>query len=248
MINQLQKIPSASVAWIAILLLVSIARGQDGNGKNGSRVKNNVSSQQKLQVGILLFPRFEMLDAAGPMEVWGNLGQQVNVLTVAARREAIPSAQGPKILVDADYESCPKLDLLLIPRGFGVQAVLKDEATLAWIRKKASEAQITMSVCNGASLLAATGLLDDRKATTNKAYWKMATAPGPNVNWVPKARWVDDGDIVTSSGVSAGIDMSLNVVERLFGTQRAERVANMMEYEWHRDSSFDPFAELHGLK
>jgi transcriptional regulator GlxA family with amidase domain len=104
-----------------------------------------------------------------------------------------------------------------------------------------------MSVCNGASLLAAAGLLDGRPATTNKAYWDLATAPGPKVKWVTRARWVDDGKIVTSSGVSAGMDMTLHVIERLFGSKAAEGLAQGTEYEWHRDPKWDPFAEVHGL-
>jgi transcriptional regulator GlxA family with amidase domain len=76
----------------------------------------------------------------------------------------------------------------------------------------------------------------------------MATASGPQVKWVRRARWVDDGNIVTSSGVSAGIDMALHVIARLFGEPRAERIANETEYEWHRDPSWDPFADLPGAK
>lgn len=102
-----------------------------------------------------------------------------------------------------------------------------------------------MSVCNGASILAAAGLLDGRKATNNKANCALSTAPGPDVQWVKQARWVDDGDIVTSSGVSAGIDMTLHVVERLYGKQKAERLANAMEYQWHRDPTKDHFADTH---
>ncbi len=105
-----------------------------------------------------------------------------------------------------------------------------------------------MSVCNGASILAASGLLDGRPATTNKAFWKLSTQPGPNVKWVTHARWVDDGNVVTSSGVSAGIDMTLHVIDRLYGTRAAERLAATAEYEWHRDPAWDPFAEMHGLK
>lgn len=94
------------------------------------------------------------------------------------------------------------------------------------------------------SILAATGLLDGRKATTNKAYWTRSTAPGPKVEWVRQARWVDDGNIVTSSGVSAGIDMTLHVISRLFDMETARKLARETEYEWHSDPSWDPFAGL----
>jgi transcriptional regulator GlxA family with amidase domain len=201
----------------------------------------------KRTLGVLLFSGFEMLDACGPMEVWGNLGEHVTLMTIAKNVGPIASAQGVEIVAQKSFSDCPKLDLLLVPGGFGAFATLKDKVTLAWLRERAAQAEITMSVCNGASILAAAGLLDGRPATTNKAYWRKATKPGPNVKWVPQARWVDDGNIVTSSGVSAGIDMTLHVVERLFGLPAAERMADEIEHEWHRDPAWDPFAKINGL-
>jgi len=199
-------------------------------------------------IGVVLFPGFEMLDACGPMEIWGNLKDQVNLVTVAKSAGPVNTAQGVEMVARHSFADCPKLDLLLVPGGFGVKRLLKDEETLTWLRQRSAQCEITMSVCNGASVLAAAGLLDDRPATTNKAYWKMATKPGPKVKWVPQARWVDDGNMVTSSGVSAGIDMTLHVVSRLFGLPAAERMADEIEHEWHRDPSWDPFAAKHGLK
>jgi len=159
----------------------------------------------------------------------------------------VTSSQGPKTIAEFGFKDCPPLDLILIPGGFGILNILNDSETLAWLRERSATAEITMSVCNGASLLAASGLLDDRPATTNKAFWSRATTPWPNVKWVKRARWVDDGNMVTSSGVSAGIDMTLHVIERLFGKQTAQDLANSTEYEWHREKSWDPYAELHGL-
>jgi transcriptional regulator GlxA family with amidase domain len=204
-------------------------------------------SENVRTLGILIFPGFELLDAYGPLEMWGNLKSQVRVVTVAREKGEIASNQGPKTIAEFGFKDCPPLDLILIPGGFGVRNVLNDTATLDWVRARSAQVEITMSVCNGASILAAARLLEGRPATTNKAYWAPATTPWPNVKWVKHARWVDDGKIVTSSGVSAGIDMTLHVVERLFGPQAAERLANRTEYEWHRDPSWDPFAELQGL-
>ena len=221
---------------------IQAARAQD----SGKRAKVGEPTAERT-LGIVIFPGFQFLDAAGPLEIWGNLRGQVKVVTVASRAGEVASAQGPRLVADHGYADCPKLDLLLVPGGFGVLPLLKDGATLDWLRERSATAEITMSVCNGASLLAAAGLLDDRPATTNKAYWKMATTPGPKVDWVKQARWVDDGDVVTSSGVSAGMDMSLHVIERLFGEKKAAAVANQIEYDWHRDPAWDPFAKLHGL-
>ncbi|MBL9080779.1 MAG: DJ-1/PfpI family protein [Planctomycetales bacterium] len=194
-------------------------------------------------LGLVLFDGFEILDACGPLEVWGNLKTRVKVVTVAATAGPIKSSQGAAMIADHSFADCPPLDMLLIPGGLGAFTALKDEATLEFLRKRSAEAKLTMSVCNGASLLAAAGLLDGRKATTNKAYWKQSTAPGPKVDWIRKARWVDDGNVVTSSGVSAGIDMTFHVVERWYGAATADRLADEIEYERHRDAAWDPFAE-----
>ncbi|WP_170266854.1 DJ-1/PfpI family protein [Brevifollis gellanilyticus] len=202
----------------------------------------------KRAVGVVLFPGFEMLDACGPMEIWGNLKDQVTLITVAKSAGPVVTAQGVEMVAQKTFADCPKLDLLLVPGGFGVKKLIKDEETLIWLKQRSAQVEITMSVCNGATLLAAAGLLDGRPATTNKAYWKMATKPGPNVKWVTQARWVDDGNMVTSSGVSAGIDMTLHVVSSLFGQRTAERMADEIEHDWHRDPSWDPFAAKHGLK
>ena len=195
-------------------------------------------------VGVLIFPGVEVLDMCGPIEIWGNLKDQIKVVTVAAKKGEIVSGQSLKMVADYCLSDCPSIDLLLVSGGFGVATVLSEKETLDWIKARAARAELTMSVCNGASILAAAGLLDGRPATTNKAFWDMATAAGPNVKWVRQARWVDDGNIVTSSGVSAGMDMTLHVIDRLFGTKRAERIANTIEYEWHRDSTWDPFSKL----
>jgi transcriptional regulator GlxA family with amidase domain len=211
-------------------------------------------------VGVLIFPGFEMIDAYGPMEMWGNLkhapakvwgGEEkrvsVRLVTIAAKAGAIPSNQGPKTVADFNYDNAPPLDFLVVPGGLGVFALLKDPPTLNWLRERAGKAEIVMSVCNGASLLAAAGILDERPATTNKMFWYQATAPGPKVKWVKKARWVDDGAVVTSSGVSAGMDMSLAVISRLYGKEIAAWLERLTEYDPHRDPSWDPFAAKAGL-
>jgi transcriptional regulator GlxA family with amidase domain len=195
-------------------------------------------------LGIVLYPRFELLDAYGPAEVFGNLAGRLKVVTVAQKAGPVASTQGPQGVADYSFEDCPPLDLVLVPGGFGTLAELKNEALLQWLRTQAESAEIVMSVCSGSSLLAQAGLLDGRRATSNKQYFKFATDRAPQVQWVKQARWVDDGNRVTSSGVSAGIDMSLHVIERLWGTETAERIANATEYQWHRDADVDPFAKF----
>lgn len=222
----------------ALLAIPFSVQGQAGEPKK---------SGQLMTLGVLLFPGFELLDAYGPLEIWGNLKQRVRIVTVAQKVGPVASAQGPQTVAEYALADAPKLDLLLVPGGFGAFKALQEEAVLGWMKERSGQAQVTMSVCNGASILAAAGLLEGRPATTNKAYWKAATRYGTDVKWVPQARWVDDGDVVTSSGVSAGMDMTLHVISRLYGLRVAERMADEIEYEWHRDPDWDPFALKQGL-
>ncbi len=148
---------------------------------------NDVPEKAQRTLGVLIFPGFELLDAYGPLEMWGNIGKQVKIVVVAAEAGEVPSAQGPKTVAEYGFGDCPKLDLILVPGGMGVLRAAKHDETLAWLQERSKEADITMSVCNGATILAASGLLDGRRATTNKAYWSLATGPGKDVQWVKQA-------------------------------------------------------------
>ncbi|MBI2823300.1 MAG: DJ-1/PfpI family protein [Planctomycetia bacterium] len=195
-------------------------------------------------LGIVLYPRFELLDVYGPAEMFGNLAGRVKLVMVAQKAGPVASTQGPKVVADYGFEDCPPLDMILVPGGFGTLTELKNEEMLAWLRGRAEKAEIVMSVCSGSALLAKAGLLDGRRATSNKQYFSLAVAQGEKTDWVKEARWVDDGNRVTSSGVSAGIDMSLAVIERLFGKETAERIADGTEYQRHRDADVDPFVKF----
>lgn len=201
----------------------------------------NDTTQRPLILGAVLYPDFELLDLYGPLEMFGSVGPELEIVTVAQQTGPVRSAQGPKTLADANFESCPALDLILLPGGIGTLAALNDEALLGFLRRRCAEASVTMSVCSGSAILAKAGLLDGRRATSNKMYFSLATSQSAAVDWVEAARWVVDGGMVTSSGVSAGIDMALAVIEARFGSERAERIAIFTEYEWHRDPSRDPF-------
>ncbi len=194
-----------------------------------------------LTLGAVFYPDFELLDIYGPLEMFGNVGDELQIVTVAERAGPVSSAQGPKALADYGFADCPPLDLVLLPGGVGTLAQLENEALLGFLRQQAAAARTTMSVCSGSAILAKAGLLDGHRATSNKQYFSLATMQSKNVDWVKAARWVDDGALVTSSGVSAGMDMALAVIERLFDSERAESIARLTEYEWHRDSSWDPF-------
>jgi transcriptional regulator GlxA family with amidase domain len=128
-----------------------------------------------------------------------------------------------------------------LPGGFGTIQELGNQAIMDFLKERVPSAKVTMSVCSGSWILAKAGLLDGRRATSNKFYFKMATDQSDQVEWVSEARWVEDGPIFTSSGVSAGIDMSLAVIESLFGKKKAIYIANVTEYVWNQDPNEDPF-------
>lgn len=198
-------------------------------------------------VGIILFPRFELLDVYGPAEMFGRLADQFRLCVVAETKGAIVSNQGASGWADASFANCPPLDLILVPGGMGTRHEVTNEAMLSFLRQRVPSCEIAMTVCTGAALFARAGLLDGRRATTNKRSFTWVESNSERVTWVKEARWVEDGRFFTSSGVSAGIDMSLAVIAKLVGREVAEQAARETEYEWHRDASWDPFARVFGL-
>ncbi len=201
-------------------------------------------------VGVLLFEGFELLDVFGPLEAWGMLAEIADACTLVTAAEnagAIKSAQGPRALADYALADCPRIDVILVPGGVGTRREIKNASLLEWLRQREVQAEIVSSICTGAALLARAGLLDGRRATSNKRSFKWVTEQGPAVEWIRQARWVEDGKFATSSGVSAGIDMTLSLIAKLAGAKNAEQIAIRMEYEWHRDPAWDPFAKTHGL-
>jgi transcriptional regulator GlxA family with amidase domain len=194
-----------------------------------------------LSLGVALYKDFELLDVYGPLEMFGSLGEDLSIITIAEAAGPVASTQGPETVASESFASAPPLDLLLVPGGIGTLPQLDNDAYLDFLRERAGPAKVVMSVCSGSALLAKAGLLDGKRATSNKMFFSLATAQSDAVEWVEAARWVADGKMVTSSGVSAGTDMALAVIEDLFGTERAEQIAAYTEYQWHRDPDSDPF-------
>ena len=197
----------------------------------------------KRTLGAVLFHDFELLDYYGPLEMFGNLGSQLSIVTVAETQGPIKSVQGPSTVAEFDFANCPSLDLILLPGGIGTIEQLESEPMLSFIRNSATNAEIVMSVCTGSAILGAAGVLDGKRATSNKLFFEMASSQGNGVEWVENARWVEDGKFFTSSGVSAGTDMSLGVIAKMFGRESAEQIAVMTEYEWHTNADDDPFSQ-----
>jgi putative intracellular protease/amidase len=203
-----------------------------------------VTASSPRTLGAIFYPGFELLDIYGPLEMFGSLGpERLRIATVAEKAGPVASAQGPETLATYGYDDCPKLDLLILPGGIGTLRELGNAATQEFLRARSRTAEVTMSVCSGSAILAKAGLLDGRRATSNKMFFELATAQSDKVEWVQAARWVEDGPFVTSSGVSAGTDMALAVIAKLWGGERARLVADFTEYEWQADPARDPFAK-----
>ena len=183
----------------------------------------------------MLFDGVEDLDFVGPLEVWGMAGRLVKdsleVVTVAATREAVTTAFGLRVTPGFAFDDVPRIDILVVPGGSGAWANLENGLLLAWLQRIATQSEITSSVCSGAMLLAAAGVLRQQPATTHWNAMARMRERYPDIEVREGVRWVDEGGVVTSAGVSAGIEMSLHLVERLFGVDAAELTAKWLEYQ-----------------
>ncbi len=180
----------------------------------------------KLSVGILVFPKVQQLDLTGPYEIFAS-EPEADVHLVWKRIEPIDTATGLTLTPNVSFDDSPQFDVICVPGGYGVNALLEDEETLAFVKRQAAGAKYITSVCTGSLILGAAGLLKGRKATTHWASHHFLTQFGAEA---VEARVVQDGNIWTGGGVTAGIDMALNVVAEMFGRESAEAVQLMLEY------------------
>jgi putative intracellular protease/amidase len=186
----------------------------------------------RLRVAVLVHEGVEEIDYAGPLEVFGWSGAVT--FTVGPTTAILHSAFGLQIRPDFDFEHAPPSDLLLIPGG-GILAAEKNEKILQWIRERSATSRYVMSVCNGAFILARAGLLDGLSATTTATATHRLAVVAPKTHVVQDRRFVDNGKIITTAGLSAGIDGALHVIERQYGRLKAEEIARDIEYHWEPD-------------
>jgi len=206
-----------------------------------SDFSDSETAVKKKKLAIVIFPGFETLDVFGPVEMWGRL-PDYELVMVSEKGGLVRSAQGVETNTAYSFANAPQFDILMIPGGMGTRREVHNPAMLNFLRRQDRGTEYTTSVCTGAALLAKAGLLNARKATTNKRAWVWATSQDAKVAWEPSARWVVDGKYVTSSGVSAGTDMALALVQRLYGRDRAMQAAEVAEYVWNDAAENDPFA------
>jgi transcriptional regulator GlxA family with amidase domain len=200
----------------------------------------------RTRVGILVFPDVEVLDFCGPFEVFSvtrldearrrEEPSPFAVALVAERAEPLAASGGLRVIPDYTLATCPPLDVLVVPGGWGTRTEIKNQPLLDWIAARARQVATLTSVCTGAMLLGQAGLLDGRRATTHWRSLDWMRASFPNVTVVPDLHVVEDGDVLTSAGISAGIDMALRVVARYHGEAVARATARHMEYPYPDDN------------
>jgi transcriptional regulator GlxA family with amidase domain len=199
------------------------------------------------RVGILIFPDVEVLDFCGPFEVFSvtRLNEQARreepspfeALLVAEQAGPITTTGGMQVTPHVTTATCPRLDILVVPGGWGTRREIKNDRLLAWIQARAKEVDTLTSVCTGSMLLGQAGLLDGRHATTHWRSLPWMRESFPAVTVEDKLHVVEDGNVLTSAGISAGIDMALKVVARYFGETVARNTARNMEYRYPDDNS-----------
>ncbi|MCD8165469.1 MAG: DJ-1/PfpI family protein [Bacteroides sp.] len=194
-----------------------------------------------MKVAVLLFNNFETLDVFGPVEILGRLPETFEIEYYSLAGGSIRSTQGVSISTLRLAEITLPVDVFLIPGGKGTRQEINNPELVGWIRKIAQSSRYVLTVCTGSALLAKIKELDGKTTTSNKRAFDWVVSVREAVHWRRKARWTVDGTYYTSSGISAGMDITLAFVGDTLGKETAERVATEMEYLWNRDPERDPF-------
>jgi transcriptional regulator GlxA family with amidase domain len=217
-------------------------------------------SQKPIHYAIILYPGFQALDAFGPLDTLNILAgltpltlsiisHSLDAVSTKHNRYKVQSPFSEAIVPTHTFAKPPeKIDVLIVPGGFGTRDEANMKPVVEFVKSASRDCMFVLSVCTGSVILAWAGVLDGKTATTNKRSWIWATSQGPSVSWIAKARWVVDGNIWTSSGVTAGMDLIFAFVEEVYGKKVAEEIGDMVEYTRVRDAGDDPFAEVWGVR
>jgi len=196
-----------------------------------------------MKVAVLLFDNFETLDVFDPVEIFGRLTEEYQVSFYSLSGGLVENTHAVSIMTKSLPDLENESDIFLIPGGYGTRVEVNNAPLIDMIRSISQQSKYVLPVCTGTSLLARTGLLDGKRATSNKIAFDWVTTQGQNVIWVRKARWVVDGKYYTSSGVSAGMDMTLGFLQDIHGVKFAREVAHAIEYTWQEDKDEDSFCD-----
>lgn len=233
---------------------------------------NNGTDSVPKSYGLLLFPQFEVLDAAGPIEALNAFSyymdhQEISLSVIAQTMDPVspgPIAPEKKSLhftgqqfyqPTHTFETAPVLDVLIVPGGRGVDRSDEDmKSVLNFIRKTYHGSdgkpplKYIFSVCTGSDLFARAGILDGQRATTNKKAWWRVTPHGPKTHWIANARWVTSGNVWTTSGVTAGIDGMMALIAQIYDEETAQKLSDIIEHNRVKDPANDPFAAMNGCE
>ncbi len=195
----------------------------------------------KRNLAILIFDDVEVLDFAGPFEVFAvtselNNYAPFNVFLVAETQRTYKAVNGLQVVPDYEISNCPNPDILVVPGGVGTRTQMNNQKLITWIQKVSEQAELVMSVCTGARLLAKAGLLDGLEITTHHEAYDELRQLVPTAIVNERKRYIDRGKILTTGGISAGIDGSLYVVDKLLGREIARKTAIYMEYDWQLET------------
>lgn len=194
-----------------------------------------------MEVAVLLFNDFETLDVFGPVEIFGRLNNLYSIKFYSLSGGVITNQHGISIITNEITAIPNELEILFIPGGIGTRKEVDNAFLIDAIKELSGLSRYVLTVCTGSALLAKTGLLDNKKATSNKRAFSWVVTNGANVIWDKKARWVVDGKYYTSSGVSAGMDMALDFLSDRYGVEFAKKVAFEIEYNWINDKNNGDF-------
>lgn len=194
-----------------------------------------------MKVAVLLFEDFETLDVFGPVEILGRLKDYYQISFYSLLGGIVKNSHGVSINTEKLNEIKNGVDIFLIPGGFGTRKEVDNILLIDKIREISQSSKFVFTVCTGSSLLARTGLLDGKNATSNKNAFNWVITQGKNVKWIKKARWTVDDKYYTSSGVSAGMDMTLGFLSKLHGIEFARKAAFDIEYNWQENKDDDNF-------
>jgi putative intracellular protease/amidase len=199
------------------------------------------NTTQTMNIAVLLFDDFETLDVFGPVEVFGRLVDKYSLKFYSLNGGQIKNRHGVSINTEKLEDINNKLEIFLVPGGLGTRKEVENKLLVDKIKETSNLSKYVLTVCTGSALLARTGLLEGKRATSNKRAFDWVITNGTNVIWDNKARWTIDDKYYTSSGVSAGIDMSLGFLSDRHGIEFARRVAFEIEYLWTEDRNNDSF-------
>lgn len=208
-----------------------VTRASLGNLTTGQPANLNTHPDRK-KVAILIFQGVQIIDYTGPYEIFGGAGFEV--FTVAKQPEMIRTVYGMQVTPDYVFDNSPRPDIVLVPGG-QVLNTQRDQEVRKWLQDSAQQAEIVLSVCNGAFILAKAGLLNGLTATTTRPLVEGLAVAAPNIKVVHDTRFVDNGKVITSGGLSAGMDAALHIVARIQGKVQAQNLAEGLEYDWRAE-------------